>query len=88
MESGNGIGFELRVIGLADSVRVRIAEAGERRVASVQVGSRTTTGLGSTAREALVAALSPFGARTSGAVMAAPDMFSASLRLLAAGISR
>jgi hypothetical protein len=88
MNRNGGIGFELSVIGLADSVRVRIAEAGERRVASVQVGSRTTTGLGATAREALVAALSPFGARTSSAVMAAPDMFSASVRLLAAGISR
>lgn len=81
------IGFELSVIGVADGVRVRIAEVGERCVASVRVGPQATTGLGATAREALVAALSPFGARTSTAVMAAPGMFGVSLQLLRAGMT-
>lgn len=74
--------FELRVRGLADSVRIRIGEAGERCMASVQVGSDRTSGIGANAREALVAALSPFGARTCTTVMAAPDMFAASAQLM------
>ena len=86
--NGINIGFELSVIGLAEHVRGRIGEAGERCVASGQVGSRTTTGVGASAREALVAALSPFGARATTAVMAAPGMFGASAQLLAAGINR
>jgi len=79
------VDLELRVTGLADAVRVRVGEAGERCVASVQVGSQTTTGLGATARAALVAALAPFGMRQTAAVMAAPDMFAASARLLDTG---
>lgn len=76
------IGFELNVLGLVEPMRIRIGEAGERCVASVQVGGHTTTGLGASAREALAAALSPFGARTSTRVMAAPEMFGASVALL------
>lgn len=87
MKGSTRIAFELSVIGLTDAVRVRIGEAGERCVASVQVGSRTTTGLGPSAREALVAALSPFGCRTARAVMAAPGMFGASLKLVRAGMA-
>jgi hypothetical protein len=79
------VDLELRITGLADAVRVRVGGAGERCVASVQVGSEVTTGLGATARAALVAALAPFGARRTAAVMAAPAMFSASAQLLDAG---
>jgi len=86
--NGTHVGFELSVIGLADSVCIRIGGAGERCVASVQVGARTTTGLGATAREALRAALSPFGAGTTTAVMAAPGMFGATGLLLQAGMLR
>jgi hypothetical protein len=43
--------------------------------------------VGATAREALVAALAPFGPRTSTAVMAAPEMFAASALVLAAQVA-
>lgn len=76
------VDLELRITGLADAVRVQVGNAGERCVASVQVGPQKTTGLGATARAALVAALAPFGVRRTAAVMAAPDMFAASARLL------
>jgi hypothetical protein len=65
-------------------LRIRIREAVERATASVECGATRTSGIGATAREALVAALAPFGARTAGAVMAAPAMFAASATLLAA----
>ena len=79
------VDFELRTSGLADSMRVRIGQAGERCVASVQVGPQLTTGLGATARAALVAALAPFGGQRTAVVLASPDMFAASLQLLGAG---
>ncbi len=80
--------FELHVGTVTDVVRVRIRDRGKRCVASVECGPARTSGLGATAREALVAALTPFGARTSTAVMAAPAMFGASVQLLAAREAR
>ena len=82
MEANHWVEFELRDSAVPWPVTVRIEERGERCVASVQCGDSTTRGLGLTAREALVAALSPFGSRTVTALMAAPAMFGASLQLL------
>jgi hypothetical protein len=84
MTATTSVQFELSVTGMPDSVRASVAEHGERWVASVRCRSASTTGVGATAREALVAALAPFGARTSTAVMAAPEMFAASALVLAA----
>lgn len=84
MKNRSWVEFELRVVTVVDPVRVRISDHGERCVASVRCGATGTSGLGANAREALVAALAPLGARTSAAVMAAPAMFAASAQVLAA----
>ncbi len=76
--------FELRVATAGHPLRIRIREFDARAAAFVDCGPASTSGLGGTAREALVAALGPFGARTSTAVMAAPEMFAASAMVLEA----
>lgn len=83
MNTGAWVELELHVGMAAAPFRIRVREAGERSTASVACGSTSTSGIGATAREALVAALAPFGSRTTGAVMAAPAMFAASAALLA-----
>lgn len=83
MKNGQWLDLELSVTGLAERVQVRIGSFGERCTASVELGRISSDGIGATAREALVAALSPLGGRTTAAVMAAPAMFGASAQLLA-----
>ena len=84
METSAWVEFELHVSTAAAPFRIRVREAGARSTASVACGEMTTSGIGPTAREALVAALAPFGTRLTTAVMAAPAMFAASARVLAA----
>ena len=84
MNASSWVEFELHVGGSAGPYRIRVREAGERSMASVVCGSAAATGIGPTAREALVAALAPFGARTTTVIMAAPAMFAASALVLAA----
>lgn len=74
--------FAVELIGQAQPVRVRVCERGDRAVAWVACGGRTSDGLGASAREALVAALAPLGRRLSTEIMAAPAMFAASAQLL------
>jgi hypothetical protein len=76
--------FAVELIGQAQPVRVRVSVRGERAVAWVACGDLMSDGLGASAREALVAALAPFGRMLATEVMAAPAMFAASARLLAA----
>lgn len=84
MQSTKWVEFQLSIAGVAETMTVKLREFGERSTASVQVGPTTHSGLGANAREALVAALAPLDARTTMAVMAAPDMFGASVAVLAA----
>jgi hypothetical protein len=84
MKSSASVEFAVEVASLPGPMQVRIAELGERSVASVAWGAASASGLGATAREALLAALAPFGQRTVAAVMAAPVMFAASAAVLAA----
>jgi hypothetical protein len=84
MQTTRWIDFELNVTALTPAVRVRIGDYGDRWVASVQCGTSSTNALGANAREALVAALAPLGARATTEVMAAPRMFGASAQLLEA----
>jgi hypothetical protein len=85
MNNGHWVDFELTVTGVSQAMRVRIGAFAERCVASVELGAIRTSGIGGTAREALVAALAPMGKPMTTAVMAAPAMFGASAELLAAG---
>ena len=82
MHTDRWIEFELAVASLGDALRIRIRDVEDRWVASVQVGSSAVEGLGGTARLALTAALAPFGAHTTAAVMAEPAMFGVSAQLL------
>jgi hypothetical protein len=82
--NGPVVEFAVEVIGLAQPVRVRVVERDERAVATVACGLTSSSGLGSNPRDALVAALAPFGRRLATEVMAAPAMFAASAELLAA----
>jgi hypothetical protein len=84
MNSGHWVDFELSITGVAERIRVRVGRVSERAVASVAVGALETNGIGSNTREALVAALTPFGSRMTSSVMSAPAMFGASAKLLAA----
>jgi hypothetical protein len=85
MENRRQVEFELGFAALPHPVRVKVADAGERWVASVQCGRTSTNGLAADARGALAAALAPFGARMSAMVLAAPATFGASAELLTAG---
>lgn len=85
MNRGHWIDLELSVSGVTERMKVRVGNFGERSMASVELGRITSNGIGATAREALVAALSPLGNRMTTAVMAAPAMFGVSAELLAAG---
>jgi hypothetical protein len=85
MNSHRQVEFELGFTALPHPVRVRVAEAGERWVASVRCGQTASNGLAADARGALAAALAPFGARMSAMVLAAPATFGASAELLTAG---
>ncbi|HEX6128851.1 MAG TPA: hypothetical protein VF071_07520 [Candidatus Limnocylindria bacterium] len=83
--NGSVVEFAVELVGLAQPVRVRVSERGDRARAWVSCGGRTSDGLGASAREALVAALTPLGRRLTTQVMAAPVMFGASAQLMAAG---
>ncbi|HEX6655595.1 MAG TPA: hypothetical protein VF153_05220 [Candidatus Limnocylindria bacterium] len=85
MNNGHWVDLELTVTGLSQTVQLRIGCFGERSLASVELGAVRTSGIGATAREALVAALAPLGTRMTTTVMAAPAMFGASAQLLAVG---
>lgn len=84
MNAGAWVVFELHAGTGSSPFRIRVRDAGERSMALVTCGSREASGIGATARDALEAALAPFGPRTTGAVLAAPAMFAASAALLAA----
>jgi hypothetical protein len=84
MNISSWVEFSVEVAGMPQPVSVRIAERDARAMASVACGRFSSSGLGATAREALVAALAPLGRKLAATVMAAPDMFGASVRVLAA----
>jgi hypothetical protein len=83
MNTTRWVAFELPPTAVGHSVAVRIGDFDGRWAALVRCGTATTRGLGASAREALVAALSPFGGRATAALMAEPAMFAASADLLA-----
>jgi hypothetical protein len=85
MNRGHWIDLELSVSGVTERMKVRVGNFGERSMASVELGRITSNGIGATAREAQVAALSPRGNRMTTAVLAAPARFGVSAELLAAG---
>jgi hypothetical protein len=84
MSSTQSVDFKLVLVAAGHPLRVSIGDRGERFVASVRWGAIATSGLGATAREALVAGLAPLGAPMTAAVLASPAMFGASLQLLSA----
>jgi hypothetical protein len=83
VNTGRWLAFELAPTALPHPVAFRLGDFEERWVATVRCGTATTNGLGASAREALLAALGPLGARATAALMAEPAMFGASADLLA-----
>ena len=83
MNSSRWIELDLASSALAYPISMRLGDYGERWTAVVRYGAATTHGLGSTAREALVAAMEPFGLQATAALMADPAMFAASADVLA-----
>ena len=78
------IRFELTGGGTADRVDVRLRSAGERWIANVEATGRREVAVGPTARQALNAALAPFGSATSAALASDPALIGASTQLLRA----
>ena len=74
--------FQLTADGTLGPVDVSLRPAGERWVATVEAGARREVGVGVNARQALNAALSPFGARATAALSADPALLGASTQLL------
>jgi hypothetical protein len=83
MQGSQWVEFDLPPTAIGPQASVRLGDFDQRWVAVVRSGSGETHGIGSTSREALVAALAPFGRRATTAVMADPTMFAASAMLLA-----
>jgi hypothetical protein len=85
MHNNRWVEFELAPAMLGYSVSVRLRDFEARWLAVVQCRSGSTEGLGGSARDALVAALSPLGTRATAVLMADTAMFGASASLLDAG---
>ena len=84
MQNNRWVEFELTPASLGYPVSVRLTDFDARWVAVVQCRSGSTEGLGGSARDALLAALSPLGMRATAALMADTAMFGASASLHAA----
>jgi hypothetical protein len=77
------VDLELTPTALGHPISLSFLDFGARWMAIVESGSTRTHGLGASAREALQAALAPFGRRATAVLMADPAMFGASAELLA-----
>jgi hypothetical protein len=82
MNDRRWVDFELPPAAIGLAVSVRLADFENRWAAVVRCGSATSNGLGASAREALVAALTPLGVRATAVLMAEPVMFAASADIL------
>jgi hypothetical protein len=82
MNGSRWVDVQLAPTTLGSRVSMRLGDFDERWVAIVGWGSATSEGLGGSARQALVAALAPFGTRATATLMADPVMFAASAKLL------
>lgn len=83
MSNSRAVEFQLEPPSLGYAVSVRLRDFSDRWFAVAESRDVRHSGLGSTAREALVAALAPLGPRTTTALMADPAMFGASAMVLA-----
>jgi hypothetical protein len=83
MNTSRAVEFQLEPPSLGHAVSVRLRDFKDRWFAVAECRAVRHSGLGSTAREALVAALAPLGPKATAALMAEPAMFGASLKVLA-----
>lgn len=75
--------FQVMANGVVPAVDVSLRSSGDRWIATVATGGRRVTGLGSSARLALSAALTPLGEPTRTAVLADPALLAPSTQLAA-----
>jgi hypothetical protein len=83
MHNSRAVEFQVEPPSLGYAVSVRLRDFRERWFAVAECRDVRHSGLGSTARDALVAALAPLGPKPTAALMADPAMFGASLKVLA-----
>jgi hypothetical protein len=77
--------FRLRASDHASDIEVRLESFKHRWVATVSNGRRVETGLGQKARSALTAAIETLEPRSAAALLADPELFGVSWRILHAG---
>jgi hypothetical protein len=77
--------FRLEALDPPACVDVRLESFTDRWVATVGDGRRTEIGLGSVARSALAAAIKALAPRSAAALLADPELFGVSCRILQAG---
>ena len=75
------VAFRVTASGGVPRVDVSLSDAGDRWIALVETDGRRETGIGSTARLALSAALTPLGGCARGAVLADPALLAPSVQL-------
>jgi hypothetical protein len=83
--SDTTVGFRLRASDQASEIEVRLESFKDRWVATVSNGHRVETGLGQKARSALTAAIQTLEPRSAAALLADPELFGVSWRILQAG---
>ena len=83
MTSSQPVEFEVAPPALGYAVSVLLRNVIGRWLAVAECLDVRHIGLGSTAREALVSAFAPLGARTAAVLMVDPALFGASIRVVA-----
>jgi hypothetical protein len=83
--SDTSVRFRLRASDYASDIEVRLECFKDRWVATVSNGRRVETGLGQKARWALTAAIETLEPRSAAALLADPELFGVSWRILHAG---
>jgi hypothetical protein len=84
MQNSQWVQFEVAPTSLGYPVWIRLRDFNARWMAVVDCHPTSSEGLGGSARDALMAALSPLGTRATAALMADTAMFGASVTLLGA----
>jgi uncharacterized membrane protein len=83
MTSSQPVEFEVAPPALGYAVSVLLRNVTGRWLAVAECLDGRHIGLGATARDALVSAFAPLGARTAAILMADPALFGASIHVLA-----
>ncbi len=84
MTTATSVEFELAHPSFGYALSIGLHNLGGRWLAIAQSPDNRLVGIGATAREALIVAISPLGPRTAALLMADPALMGASVQVLAA----